>query len=359
MIAEKPLLEPLYEITPCPWSPEHPRHDHQLIFALDEERLVLVWSEYYAISPSQTQRTPFAEGGFGDEFPCRLSAKTSIDGGRTWGATFTIQENTFPRNVKHPNLIRLGNGDLLFTFSAWESDRYRNIFCKRSPDNLETWSEILQISEPGWYCTNNDHILRLSTGRILLPSHGGPGFDFRPGNPLHSFVFYSDDDFRTWHLSEDTMTAPGRGAHEPSIVELRDGRLLCLLRTTEGCVHRSFSADQGVHWSAPQPTPLEAPDSPPLLCRIPSTGDLLVVWNNIKSHTGRPRTPLTAAISRDEGESWGGYKDIDNRPDTDAAYASILFRGDEMLLAYYTRKHYWARDTEVLLRIYSVGQLYG
>ncbi len=154
------------------------------------------------------------------------------------------------------------------------------------------------------------------------------------------------------------MTAPGRGAHEPSIVELRDGRLLCLLRTTEGCVYRSFSADGGVHWSAPEPTPLEAPDSPPILSRIPSTGDLLVVWNNIKSHSNWPRTPLTMGISRDEGETWGGFKDIDARSDADAAYASVFFQGEEVLIAYYTRKRYWARDSEVLLRVYGVDQLY-
>ena len=45
---DRPLMQPVHDTIACPWTPEHPRNDHQLIFPLDEERLLLVWSEYYA-----------------------------------------------------------------------------------------------------------------------------------------------------------------------------------------------------------------------------------------------------------------------------------------------------------------------
>ena len=45
---DRPLLKPLVDQVICPWSSRHPRHDHQLIFPLDDERLLMVWSEYYA-----------------------------------------------------------------------------------------------------------------------------------------------------------------------------------------------------------------------------------------------------------------------------------------------------------------------
>ena len=193
-----------------------------------------------------------------------------------------------------------------------------------------------------------------------MPSHGGPGFVYRGRkSKLHSFVFYSDDDGQTWRLSEDTMTAPGRGCHEPSIVELQDGRLLCFMRTTQERIYRSYSEDQGVHWTTPEPTELPAPDSPPLLKTIAGTTDLLLVWNHVASERNQPRTPLTAAISRDEGASWEHIQDVDNQEDHDSAYAAATFVGDEVLLTYYTRPDYWSRDTEVRLKIYSVGQLYG
>src|SRR5438309_531566 len=81
---------------------------------------------------------------------------------------------------------------------GWDSMAERNIFGKRSADEGRTWSEPKQISKPGWYCTNNDHVLRLKSGRILLPAHtvlGGGPFQMT-GSKLESFVYLSDDEGR-------------------------------------------------------------------------------------------------------------------------------------------------------------------
>lgn len=67
---------------------------------------------------------------------------------------------------------------------------------------------------------------------------------------------------------------------------------------------------------------LRAIHAPALLKRISSTGDILVHWNNVASKSNWPRTPLTAAISKDECQTWTHYHDIDNRPNFDAAYLS-------------------------------------
>ncbi len=358
-----PLLAPVFESIVCPWTPANPRNDHQLIFPLDDRRLMLVWSEYYAAAPSHVFRSQFPDTGAGgsiDQAPCRISAKVSADCGRSWSDKFTLQENRWGLNVKHPNLIRRTDGGIIFTFTAWQTESgERNVFAKISMNDCESWGPIRQISEPGWYCTNNDHALRLSTGRILLPAHGGPGFVYEGGNSkLHSFVFYSDDEGESWRISDGRFTAPGRGAHEPTILELEDGRLLCLMRTTNACVYQAYSEDYGQRWSEPAPTDLEAPDSPPLMKYIPGTRDILLVWNNVPSHSNWPRTPLTAAISRDGGESWGHIHDIDNRIDHDAAYAGITFLDDEVLITYYTRGTYWSRDSEIMLKIFRIEELY-
>lgn len=355
-----PLLTPVFETEVCPWSAAHPRHDHQLVFPLADGRLLLAWSEYYADRPSRATRRiedlERREGAFGDDFPCRLSGKVSDDGGRSWSDTFTLQENLWGFNVKHPNMIRGSSGEVIFTFTAWESEAQRNIYMKRSTDDCETWSAVSRISDPGWYCTNNDHVLRLRSGRIILPAHGGPGFEFTPGNPLHAFVLYSDDDGDRWRMSRNTMTAPGRGAHEPAVVELSDGRLLCVLRTTCECVYRAWSEDGGETWSEPRPTDLAAPDSPPLLKRLPGSGHLLCLWNNVASRSNWPRTPLTAAVSCDEGATWTAFRNIDDREGHDAAYAAVCFNNDEAVVTYYTRKSDGARDAVVLLKIYRIEQ---
>jgi len=354
-------MQPIFETIVCAWSAENPRHDHQLIFPLEHGRLLFVWCEYYADRPSHVIRRPTdKENGFGDDAPCRISAKISADRGRTWGERFTLQGNRWHRNVKHPNLVRLPSGEILFFFTGWESAEQRNIFMKRSTDEMESWSEIAQVSEPGWYCTNHDRAMRLSSGRVLLPAHGILGGGPYQGgkSKLCSWVWYSDDDFATWKKGAE-VTAPGRGAHEPTIVELRDGRLLCFLRTTTGRLHRSFSDDQGETWSEPVATDFTAPDSEALVTRIPTTEDLLLIWNNVESQSNWPRTPLTAAISEDEGKTWGRVRDIDGRSECDAAYPSAFFQGNEVVVTYYTRlTEEWARDAEVTLKVFEVDAFY-
>lgn len=355
------ILPSVAEQIICPWTPENPRHDHQLIFPLSGGRLLFVWCEYYASRPSLVRRKPTSKSGqAGDEMPCRIMGRVSDDLGRTWGPRFAMQDNLWQHNVKHPNLVRLPGGEILFFFVGWDSQDQRNLFLKRSGNEGETWSEIQQVSEPGWLCANNDHALTLKNGRVIVPVHGpDTGKTYLGGeSKLHSFVYYSDDGFQTWRRSRNSMTAPDRGAHEPAIVELRDGRLLAFLRTRTGRIWQSWSEDQGETWSPSQATELKAPDSPPLLKRIPSTGDLLLLWNNVESRSNWPRTPLTSAISRDEGKTWVHLQDVDNRPDFDAAYASVHFAGEEALVAYYTRPTRWARDSEVTLKIFKVDDFY-
>jgi sialidase-1 len=358
---DRPLMKPVHEMIVCPWTPEHPRHDHQLIFPLDDERLLLVWSEYYTAGADPAA----GKGSFGatDAVSCQIASMVSTDGGRTWGDRKVMQPNVWKQNVKHPNLVRLSDREILFSYVGWDSPTQRNVFMRRSLDNGQTWRPQVQISEPGWYCNNADRALRLSTGRVLLPAHGPyaekyvGGAPYRGGN-LHAFVFYSDDGFHTWKRSADSMTAPGRGCHEPTIVELKDGRLLCLLRNTNRRQYFSISEDGGDHWTKPAPTVLPSPESPAILKRIPTTGDLLVIWNNVASKSNWPRTPLTAAISRDEGRTWSHFRDVDNRPDYDAAYPSVTFVGDEALVAYYSRSRKWKRDAEITLKIYHIDQFY-
>ncbi len=358
---DRPLMKPVHDMIVCPWTPQHPRHDHQLIFPLDQERLLLVWSEYYAKSADVVTRIGHA--GATDAVSCQISSMVSTDRGRSWSDRKVMQPNEWKHNVKHPNLVRLSEREILFSYVGWDSSTQRNVFMRRSLDNGESWGEQVQISELGWYCNNADRALRLSTGRVLLPAHGPyaekyiGGTQYKGGN-LHSFVFHSDDGFKTWKRSADSMAAKGRGCHEPTIVELKDGRLFCVMRNTNQRQYFSISEDGGDHWTKPAPTVLTSPESPAIMKRIPATGDLLVIWNNVASKSNWPRIPLTAAISTDEGETWTNFRDIDNRENRDAAYPSVTFVGDEALVAYYSRSTKWKRDAEITLRIYNIDQFY-
>ena len=162
-----------YSLIPCPWTAENPRHDHQLIFPLSGDRLLLVWCEYYVKKPSRIFRSPYSAAGSGDAAPCRISARVSKDRGRTWSGKVTLQENFGVDNVKHPNLLRLPSGEILFSFTVRDiANRDLKIYLKRSRDECETWTEPVQISPTGGvYFTNADHNLLHSSGRIILPCH--------------------------------------------------------------------------------------------------------------------------------------------------------------------------------------------
>jgi sialidase-1 len=320
----------------CPSTLAHIRNDWSLIFPLKNKRLMLVWSEYYATKPSEVLRG-YEPSDYSDPAPCRISAKISTDRGRSWSETFTLQDNTAVLNVKHPNLLRLASdpNKILFIYTMrYAGEREIRIFMKRSNDECETWSKPVQISSlPGVHYLMADRILQLASGRIILPV-----FQSDSWFPFDGFCYYSDDDGDTWQISKTKMELSGCGAQEPSVVVLNDGSLLAAIRTSLGTVYKAYSYDEGENWTKPVSTGLSAPMSTPLLKRIPSTGDLLLIWNNTEPGSANvhyPRDPLTAAISRDEGETWMNIKDIEDNPGGLASTPAVTFLGDKALVTYW------------------------
>ncbi len=340
----------------CPETKENPRHDHAQLFPLDEKRLLLVWSEYYVKSPTVILRDAKTR----DDAPCRISARVSSDGGRSWSGRICPQESVGGRSVKQANLVRLHSGDVLFFFTVWFGRNDRQILVKRSRDNCETWNQPKQFSKPGgFYILDAGNIIRHSSGRIVLPAYWSPEYG-RKMEHYRAFCYFSDDEGENWRESETRIDVPGRGAMEPAIAERKDGSLLAILRTSLGKLYQAESADRGTNWSASKPTSLGAPQSEPSLSRIPGTGDLLLLWNNPARVRGHgPRNPLSSAVSKDGGRSWANIKAIDRRSGFDLAYPSVLFRGDEVLVTYYEHERSKGGGGHgLVLKIYDINWLY-
>jgi sialidase-1 len=106
---------------------------------------------------------------------------------------------------------------------------------------------------------------------------------------------------------------------EPHVEQRRDGSLLMVMRTQLGSLYQSVSKDGGKTWAKATSLRVEAPESCPELIKIPSTGDLLLVWNASRydprwpSHFGK-RTPLSAAVSKDGGKTWGEPRHLETDP---------------------------------------------
>ena len=137
-------------MTLCPWTIENPRHDHQLVFPMRDGSLLLAWCEYYVRKPSRIAPVSTRSYFLRDDSPCRISGKLSRDGGRNWSGKITLQENFGLHNVKHPNLLRLPSGEVLFTFTVHDmTKRDLRIYLKRSNDECETWTKPVRISPAG------------------------------------------------------------------------------------------------------------------------------------------------------------------------------------------------------------------
>ena len=308
----------------APATDAYPRNSEGDIAVLRDGRLLLVWTRFY--------------GGRADDAAAEIAGCLSQDQGRTWSEPFVVQHNDAARNVMSASLLRAGNGDLLLFYLRKNSWSDLKAVVRRSGDEGESWGpETVVTPEPGYHVMNNARVVRLASGRLLAPVASSSE---ALGEREHylSVCYLSDDDGLSWRRSAGQADVEKRGAMEPGLVELRDGRILMIIRTQLGTIHRSYSDDGGETWSAPAPSGVAAPEAPATIARIPSTGDLLLVWNNSMNlpppHGGR-RTPLTTAISRDEGQTWGCMRDLETEPEHAYAYTSVTSLGDLAILSYY------------------------
>ena len=306
-------------------TPENPRNTEGDIIQLADGRLLVAWSDFYS-------------GEMPDDAPARISAMHSEDQGRTWGERFTLQENVGEQNVMSVSFLRLASDELLLFYLVKNSNVDLQLVMRRSSDEAQSWSDSVMVTDgDGYYVVNNARIVQLGSKRLIAPAsrHADIGGERRQGVAV---VYYSDDEGRTWHKSETRIPLPGAGAQEPGVVELADGRLLMIIRNSLGRIHKSYSSDEGIAWSEAEPMDIRAPVAPSTITRIPSTGDLLLVWNDCfrdSPEAEAVRRPLTAAVSGDEGETWEHRRDLETAEPYWYAYTSVTFVDDRALLTYW------------------------
>lgn len=160
----------------------------------------------------------------------------------------------------------------------------------------------------------------------------------------HGAVFISDDDGESWRRSDIPKTdrfslaPPHMGPRwensgvEPAVLELRDGSLVAVLRTSTDFHYITKSRDGGESWSHPVPTSFHSTLTNPHLLRL-RDGRILFFYNNSRP---LPETdhktfwpPLSddeingvwedvftnrdtncVAVSEDDGKSWKGFREL-------------------------------------------------
>ncbi len=274
----------------------------------------------------------------------QIVARVSSDGGRTWQRPTTLQSNIGKKNVMSVTLRYLGDPfdpetELGLFYLVKNSVRDLHVLVRISTDDGATFGEPRQVTRgAGYFVVNNDRVVRLRSGRLIVPTSWTT--DVAKSNHFKIRVWYSDDQARTWQESSTSLDYARRGAMEPGVVQLADDSLLMIVRTQLGHIAVSRSTDDGVTWSRLEKSAIVSPESPATLRVIPSTGDLLLVWNNRykpgAGHGGK-RTPLVAAVSNDDGQTWSSPRVLEDDPQATFAYTSLMFAGGRVVMSYYVR----------------------
>lgn len=327
--AGKPVSWPLQ----LPPGPGNARNSEGDFIQLRDGRLLFLYTHF--------------TGSGEDDGTAHLASRESRDGGATWTQEDRlVLLNEGGINIMSVSLLRLADGRIALFYLRKNTVKDSLPLLRYSSDEAQSWSEptvCLPAGDVGYYVLNNDRAVQLPSGRLVLPLalHHKPDWP-KPDWKGTLLCSLSDDDGRTWRFSHDAHQAKNAAGkrvtvQEPGLVELKDGRLLMFARTDAGCQYFSYSSDGGDTWTPPEPSTILSPCSPATIERIPTTGDLLMVWNdhtNIAPELRTKRTPMCVAISKDEGRTWQNTKTLEDDPQGWYCYAALEFVGDQVLLGY-------------------------
>lgn len=330
LVLAKPPAPPRDEdvsVVPFTATPEIPRYTEGSVIERRDGSLLMAMTEFH--------------GSNSDFATARIIGTRSFDGGRTWDAPTVLQQNTGELNVISVTLQRMASGAIGMYYLKTNTMTDLKLYLRLSADEGATFGPPTVVtSDDGYHVVNNDRVLRLSSGRLVVPAASTP--DAEKHNHYVSHCYLSDDDGVTWRDGSGTVDADRRGAMEPEVVELKGGRLMMVVRTQLGYPGKSYSEDGGDTWSPLESLGVVAPESPSTLRRIPSTGDLLLIWNRNfqdgEGHGGK-RTPLNAAISRDEGMTWHMVEPLESDTTKGYSYTSLTFVRDRAVFSYWVNPH--------------------
>jgi Neuraminidase (sialidase) len=312
----------------------NPRNSEGSFVTLKSGRILFFYSCFY--------------GGAGDESPARIVSLYSEDAGRSWSREpRVVIENQAGANVMSVSLLRLHSGAIALFYLVKNNLLDCRPVMRLSTDEAETWSEPRSVgAAPGYFVLNNDRVIQLKEGRLVVPVgfHRARASDPKNYRSLDmraiALWYLSDDEGKNWREGDTWWALPARtatGLQEPGVVELADGRLFSWMRTDQGTQFGSYSTDDGRSWLLPAATALSSPTSPASIKRLPGSADLLAIYND---HSGRfahskdKRSPLVAAISSDGGKTWPRRALLESNPDGCYCYTAMHFIDDAVLLAY-------------------------
>ncbi|XEC96107.1 exo-alpha-sialidase [Paenibacillus tarimensis] len=221
------------------------------------------------------------------------------------------------RSEQNPVLFQAPNGTLWLFHTSNEphNQKTSRVVYRLSEDRGHTWSgeRVLEGNNPGLFLRHPPIVLR--NGDWVLPAY------YCRLNGHYSVVLISEDQGMTW---EEYEVAGSVHRVQMNVAELSDGTLYAMFRSRQAeRIYTSHSYDNGRSWTVPVKSELPNNNSSTQLVRL-GNGHLALIFNNSSMERDqfrwvtrkgefrkKPlRTPLTLAISEDEGNAWPYYRNV-------------------------------------------------
>lgn len=231
----------------------------------------------------------------------------------------------------NPVLFQVPGGDLLLFYKVGEDVADWTGYVIRSKDSGITWSAPETLPE-GFLGPVKNKPVMLKNGTVICPS----STEGKNGWRVHFEI--STDTCKTWKKVGPINDGKEFNAIQPSVLELKDGRLQVLCRSRNRAILQSFSSDNGLTW-----TPMEKATLPNnnsgTDAEVLKDGRMLLVYNHVLppgTETKGARTPLNVALSKD-GKKWYSALTLEDEPGQ-YSYPSVIQSKDGIVHIVYTWK---------------------
>ena len=242
-------------------------HEQGAFIGPDEtgrDGMVIVGLEGFAKSGAQNATNPTGGGGFA------IPAATIVDG--AVASTFNLSMTGFPR-LAGPRGLAMGDNAIQLKSGTWLMLSYGFAW---PTGGCAPGASTLARSQAGARCKYTLFVMAGKNG-----STGGQAI------PL-------EWEYRS--LIADPKNIGAEGPCEPQFTQLRDGRVLLLMRYTSTPLMKAYSSDEGRTWTEPVATPLWS-----VFANVVRLGDEVLV-----ATSGRPGIGLWVSADG-AGDAWEYY----------------------------------------------------
>ena len=257
--------------------------------------------------------------------------------GTRWLPAKAVADGRQEDGTRHPTwnpvLFKPAAGPLFLFYKVGPSPREWWGMVRTSADGGATWSEARRLAAPLLGPIKNKPVV-LADGTWLSASS-------TEGTPTGWRAHFeaSRDGGATWQFAGPIDKGPeSLEAIQGSVLFIGGDRLLALLRTRNGVLAATRSADNGRTWSPLAPSGLPNPNSGTDALTL-RDGRHLLVFNNSRPPAGRtsgPRYPLDVALSGD-GERWDVALTLESEPRPHGyAYPAVIQAADGLVHITYT-----------------------